>query len=233
MELGVVLIAAHMIVYWFSQDSNITPPVCVAAYAGAAIAGSDPWKTGWTSFKFAKLLYVVPILFAYTPQILFEGKPLLAPEINDPIMGALILEMQAQPGDSVEVGDPVLKVMDGEEIREITASRDGVIKDFTVTGGSYLESGAVIAEMSAKPTKIMSSMFSAVLGTLAFSALTMGYFIRRTNLIEWLVLAAGTVLLYWPTLITDGIGLLLVGAVYMSQKARIRRDEQSTATASS
>ena len=227
MELGVVLIAAHMIVYWFSQDSNITPPVCVAAYAGAAIAGSDPWKTGWTSFKFAKLLYVVPILFAYTPQILFEGKPLVAPEINDPIMGAMILEFQVQPGDTVEVGDPVLKVMDGEEIREITASRDGVIKDFTVSGGGYLESGAVIAEMSAKPTKIASSMFSAILGTLAFSALTMGFWIRKTNLIEWLVLAVATVLLYWPTLITDGAGLLLVAAVWMSQKARNRRDEQA------
>ena len=54
-EMGVALIAAHMIVYWFSQDSNITPPVCVAAYAGAAIAGADPWKTGWTSFKYAKM----------------------------------------------------------------------------------------------------------------------------------------------------------------------------------
>ena len=143
-----MLIAAHMIVYWFSQDSNITPPVCVAAYAGAAIAGSDPWKTGWTAFKFAKLLYVVPILFAYTPQILFEGKPLVAPEINDPIMGAMVLEFQAEPGDTVEIGDPVLKVMDGEEIREITASRDGVIKEFTVQGGAYLESGATIAETS-------------------------------------------------------------------------------------
>jgi TRAP transporter 4TM/12TM fusion protein len=231
MELGVVLIAAHMIVYWFSQDSNITPPVCVAAYAGAAISGSDPWKTGWTAFKFAKLLYVVPILFAYTPQILFEGKPLTAPEINDPIMGAMILEFQAQPGDTVELGDPVLKVMDGEEIREITASRDGVIKEFTVQGGSYLETGAVIAETSAKPTKIMSSMFSAVLGTLAFSALTMGYFIRKTNLIEWLILAVATVLLYWPTLITDAAGLVLVAVVYMSQKARNRRDEQTGAPA--
>jgi TRAP transporter 4TM/12TM fusion protein len=227
MELGVVLIAAHMIVYWFSQDSNITPPVCVAAYAGAAVAGSDPWKTGWTAFKFAKLLYVVPILFAYTPQILFEGKPLTAPEINDPIMGAMILEFQAQPGDTVEAGDPVMKVMDGEEVREIPASRDGVIKEFTVQGGGYLETGAVIAETSAKPTKVMSSMFSAVLGTLAFSALTMGYFMRRTNLIEWLILAAATVLLYWPTLITDAAGLLLVAVVYMSQKARIRREEQT------
>ena len=90
MEMGVVLIAAHMIVYWFSQDSNITPPVCVAAYAGAAIAGSDPWKTGWTAFKFAKLLYVMPILFAFTPAILFEGKPLIAPPMNDEIMGAMV-----------------------------------------------------------------------------------------------------------------------------------------------
>jgi len=231
MELGVVLIAAHMIVYWFSQDSNITPPVCVAAYAGAAIAGSDPWKTGWTAFKFAKLLYVVPILFAYTPQILFEGKPLVAPEINDPIMGAMVLEFQAEPGDTVEIGDPVLKVMDGEEIREITASRDGVIKEFTVQGGAYLESGATIAETSAKPTKVVSSMFSAVLGTLAFSALTMGFWIRKTNLIEWLVLAVATVLLYWPTLVTDAAGLLLVAAVWMSQKARNRRDEQAGAAA--
>lgn len=227
MEMGVVLIAAHMIVYWFSQDSNITPPVCVAAYAGAAVAGSDPWKTGWTAFKFAKLLYVVPLLFAYTPQILFEGKPLVAPEINDPIMGAMVLEFAAEPGDTVEIGDPVVKVMDGEEIREIGASRDGVIKEFTVAGGGYLETGTVIAETSAKPSKVASSMFSAVLGTLAFSALTMGYFIRKTNLIEWLILAVATVLLYWPTLITDAAGLLLTGAVYLSQKARNRRDEQA------
>jgi TRAP transporter 4TM/12TM fusion protein len=72
-ELGVMAVAAHQIVYWFSQDSNITPPVCVAAYAGAAIAGSDPWKTGWTSFKFAKMLYVMPFLFAYTPEILLRN----------------------------------------------------------------------------------------------------------------------------------------------------------------
>jgi TRAP transporter 4TM/12TM fusion protein len=69
-ELGVALLAAHMIIYWLSQDSNITPPVCIAAYAGAAIAGADPWKTGWTAFKFAKLLYVMPLLFAFTPMLM-------------------------------------------------------------------------------------------------------------------------------------------------------------------
>ncbi|MFO8089654.1 MAG: hypothetical protein R6U13_07460, partial [Desulfatiglandaceae bacterium] len=69
------LLASHMVVYWFSQDSNITPPVCVAAYARAAIAGSDPWKTGWTSFKFAKMLYLGPFLFAYYPALLLNGTP--------------------------------------------------------------------------------------------------------------------------------------------------------------
>ncbi|MEJ2038174.1 MAG: TRAP transporter fused permease subunit, partial [Desulfosarcinaceae bacterium] len=72
-KISWALLASHMIVYWFSQDSNITPPVCVAAYAGAAIAGSDPWKTGWTSFKFAKMLYVGPFLFAFSPGFLLGG----------------------------------------------------------------------------------------------------------------------------------------------------------------
>lgn len=67
------LLASHMIVYWFSQDSNITPPVCLAAYSGAALANSDPWKTGWTSFKFAKMIYIVPFLFAYSPSLLLNG----------------------------------------------------------------------------------------------------------------------------------------------------------------
>ncbi len=72
-EMGVLIIAAHQLVYWFSQDSNITPPVAVAAYAGAAIAGSDPWKTGWASFRYAKMLYIMPFLFAYTPAVLLQG----------------------------------------------------------------------------------------------------------------------------------------------------------------
>lgn len=72
-DLGVPILAAHMIVYWLSQDSNITPPVCIAAYAGAAIAQADPWKTGWTAFKFAKLLYVMPLLFAFTPILIEVG----------------------------------------------------------------------------------------------------------------------------------------------------------------
>jgi TRAP transporter 4TM/12TM fusion protein len=226
MEMGVVIIAAHMIVYWFSQDSNITPPVCVAAYAGAAIAGSDPWKTGWTSFKFAKLLYVMPLLFAFTPQILFEGKPILGPQIDNTIMGATILELKVESGQVFEEGQEIAVILDGETIKKVIANRDGIIKNLVVSKGQRIDSGIVFAETKPRPIKVFSSMFSAVLGTIAFSALTMFFLIRKTNILEWLLLAAGTILLYWPTILTDVVGLLVVALVVIMQKARNKKDLQ-------
>jgi TRAP transporter 4TM/12TM fusion protein len=62
-----LLLSAHMIIFWLSQDSNVTPPVCLTAFAAAAIAGTPQMKTGFTAWKLAKGLYIVPVLFAYTP----------------------------------------------------------------------------------------------------------------------------------------------------------------------
>ena len=72
-HLGVNEIAAHMIVYWLSQDSNITPPVCIAAFAGATIAKANMWRTAFASFKFAKFLYLGPFLFGYVPGFSLNG----------------------------------------------------------------------------------------------------------------------------------------------------------------
>ncbi len=75
-ELGVSPIATHMIIYWLSQDSNITPPVCVAAFAASTIAGANMWKTGFTSLMYAKFLYLAPFFFAYIPEFTLQGEPL-------------------------------------------------------------------------------------------------------------------------------------------------------------
>lgn len=72
-HLGVNEIAAHMIVYWLSQDSNITPPVCIAAFAGATIAKANMWRTAFSAFKFAKFLYLGPFLFGYVPGFTLNG----------------------------------------------------------------------------------------------------------------------------------------------------------------
>jgi len=70
------LISAHMIIFWLSQDSNVTPPVCLTAFAAAAIAGTRPMSTGVAAWKVAKTLYIVPLLFAYTPFL--SGDPITA-----------------------------------------------------------------------------------------------------------------------------------------------------------
>jgi TRAP-type uncharacterized transport system fused permease subunit len=164
-QVAWALIASHMIVYWFSQDSNITPPVCVAAYAGAAIAGSDPWKTGWTAFKFAKMLYIGPLLFAFSPGFLLGGPGLIMPWYQ-----------------------------------------------------------------------VISTMITIILGTIAFGSLTMGYFLCPTNIVEWVICAAATLILFFPhmilgitgidvpTFLVDASGIGLWVLVYFMQKIRIRRD---------
>ena len=68
-EVTMYLLAAHLIIFWLSQDSNLTPPVCLAAFAAAAIAKTPPMATGLTSWKVGKGMYIIPLLFAFTPLI--------------------------------------------------------------------------------------------------------------------------------------------------------------------
>jgi TRAP transporter 4TM/12TM fusion protein len=67
--LAGMLLTAHLVIFWLSQDSNVTPPVCLVAFAAAGIAGSRPMATGLTAWKLAKGLYLVPLLFVYAPLI--------------------------------------------------------------------------------------------------------------------------------------------------------------------
>ncbi len=68
-EVTMYLLSAHLIIFWLSQDSNLTPPVCLAAFAAAAIAKTPPMETGLVSWKIGKGLYIIPLLFAFTPLV--------------------------------------------------------------------------------------------------------------------------------------------------------------------
>ena len=69
LDMGVPLLVAHMIVFWYSQDANVTPPVSLASFAGAGVAGANPMQTAFTSWKLAKGLYIIPIIMAYRPLL--------------------------------------------------------------------------------------------------------------------------------------------------------------------
>jgi TRAP transporter 4TM/12TM fusion protein len=72
-QMGVEAIAAHLFILYFGTRADITPPVALAAYAGAGIAGSDPWKTGVSAFQLGIAGFIIPFMFIYGKELLFIG----------------------------------------------------------------------------------------------------------------------------------------------------------------
>ncbi|MBM7634587.1 TRAP transporter permease [Geomicrobium sediminis] len=71
-EMGINPIAAHFFVFWFGALSNITPPVALASYTAAGIAGADAMKTSWTSVKLALPGFIIPFMIAYNPVMVLQ-----------------------------------------------------------------------------------------------------------------------------------------------------------------
>lgn len=76
-QLGAPMIAAHLLIIWYTQTSNLTPPVCTVAFAGAAIAEAHPWRTGFLAFRFGLFVYLVPIAFLYGGLLDFSDPMML------------------------------------------------------------------------------------------------------------------------------------------------------------
>lgn len=76
-SLGVAKAAAHLFVLYYAALSAITPPVALASYAGAGIAGASPNKVGWTAVRIGLLAFVIPFIFVYSPELMMlEGNVL-------------------------------------------------------------------------------------------------------------------------------------------------------------
>ena len=90
-NFDVPLIAAHMFVFFFGILADITPPVCLAAFAGAGIAGANPMRTGVTAIRLAIAAFLIPYVFVLEPALLLEGP------VSDliPALTTLIIGMMA------------------------------------------------------------------------------------------------------------------------------------------
>jgi TRAP transporter 4TM/12TM fusion protein len=76
-RMGVPVMAAHMFVFYFGIVADITPPVALAAYAGAAIAKANPIKTGITATRLAITAFIIPYIFVFNPSMLFIDTTIL------------------------------------------------------------------------------------------------------------------------------------------------------------
>jgi TRAP transporter 4TM/12TM fusion protein len=72
-QMGISPMAAHLFVFYFGCISAITPPVAVAAYAGAAIAQANPMRTGYTAWRLGLAAFIVPFMFIYGPPMIMVG----------------------------------------------------------------------------------------------------------------------------------------------------------------
>ena len=145
MEMGVPAIAAHFFVFYFGIVADLTPPVALAAYAGAAIAQANPMKTAFTATKLAIGAFIVPYVFALSPEMLFVN---------------------------------------------------------TVW------------------YEVVLICITSIIGMFGVSAALEGYLVANMKWYERIVSAVGGLLLIYPGLITDVVGLGLVGLVFVYQLAK-------------
>ena len=150
-RMGVPVVAAHFFVFYFGIVADLTPPVALAAYAGAAIAGANPMKTALQSTKLAIGAFIVPYIFALNPAMLFV----------DTTAGEVIL-----------------------------------------------------------------IVITSLIGMFGVAAGLEGYMLRKTSWWERLLSVAGGLLLIYPGLVTDVVGLVLVGLVLVVQLLENRHDKK-------
>ena len=174
-RMGVPMVAAHFFVFYFGIVADLTPPVALAAYAGAAIAGANPMKTALQSTKLAIGAFIVPYIFALNPAMLFV----------DTTAGEVILIVPY-----VFALNPALLFID-------------------TTAG-----------------EVVLIVITSLIGIFGVSSGLEGFMLRNASWWERILSVAGGLLLIYPGIVTDVIGLALVGLVFVIQLLEKRHDKK-------
>ncbi len=152
--LEVNLIAAHLFILYFGVVADITPPVALAAYAGAGIAGANSMKTGLQAVKLALAAFIVPYIFAIDPHLI------------------------------------LVENVVGSEVQFI----------------SLFQALPVI--------------LTAIIGIVCLAAGVEGYLLKKTNIIERILLLVAALLLLRPGILTDSFGIIVLLVTYFLQKRK-------------
>ncbi|WP_334193173.1 TRAP transporter permease [Pararhodobacter sp.] len=110
-RMGIEPLTAHFFIFYYAVISAITPPVALAAYAGAAIAQSDPMKTSVESFKFGLAAFIVPFMFFYAPEMLMQGEWLDIAHVMVTALFGIFMMASAVQGWLFGKLNPVLRII--------------------------------------------------------------------------------------------------------------------------
>ena len=95
-KLGLNKMAVHMFIFYWGMLSSITPPVAIASFAAAGIAGAPAMKTGWESMKVGSIIYFIPFFFVMAPELVLQGP--------NPYLTAFVLAGKAAAGTLIICG---------------------------------------------------------------------------------------------------------------------------------
>ena len=88
-KLGLNKMAVHMFIFYWGMLSSITPPVAIASFAAAGIAGAPPMRTGWESMWVGSIIYFIPFFFVLNPALVLQGQPRFEAHRCSPLMAAI------------------------------------------------------------------------------------------------------------------------------------------------
>lgn len=110
-EMGIAPMAAHLFIFYFGMLSFLTPPVAIASYVAAGLAGGGMWETSWEALKLAAIAYVLPFLWCYNAAFILDGSPL---EVTYAFATAVVAAfMLARALQRTRGGDPVGALLGG------------------------------------------------------------------------------------------------------------------------
>ena len=99
-KLGLNKMAVHMFIFYWGMLSAITPPVAIASFAAAGIAGAPPMRTGWESMWVGSIIYFIPFFFVLNPALVLQGEARISKRSVSPLMVAIgiALHLRRHPG---------------------------------------------------------------------------------------------------------------------------------------
>ncbi|PRO67226.1 TRAP transporter permease [Alkalicoccus urumqiensis] len=155
-NIGIEPLLAHMFVFYFAVMSAITPPVALAAYAAAGVAGTDPFKTGFTAFRLGIAAYIVPFMFMYSPQLLMMGDGLgIAAAAATASVGIYLLAAAVQGWFFKRPAGPVIRIL------LLSAAVMLINANILIDAGALVFIGAAVLLQRQQPAQTMEDRAAA------------------------------------------------------------------------
>lgn len=196
--------ATYMFVLYFGIAADLSPPVALAAYAGAGIAGADPMRTGMNAVKLALAGFLVPYIYVFNPILVLVGV-----ESKTALLAVLVV---------VVFGIALLSILNREKTPRVRIAW-GAAAALSLAVLAYLIHGGEI------PLQFVLAIITALIGVFLLGMSTVGYY--KIAMPSWMrALALGGALgLLVPGIVSDSVGIFVLATIHLFQTARARKGQ--------